>query len=270
MAKNFWSNVNKVITDSDLVMMVLDARIPELTLNHEIEKKIMKLNRNIIFIINKCDLIDKKHAEEIKKSIPNSVFISTKKHFGATILKKKIMHFASKKQSNDDVEIRNRSLIVAVVGYPNTGKSSVINMLAGKGKTKTSSYAGYTKGLQKVRISPKVMLFDSPGVISFENKDQIKQVILGSLNPANLEDIDLYAYELIKYLNEIIQIHYFDSFDKNLDDENLLIKISEKFNYKKKGNEFDINKASEKLILDWQKGKINMVVCDVLDKSEDF
>jgi len=62
-----------------------------------------------------------------------------------------------------------------LIGYPNTGKSSVINMITRRGVAKTAKQAGFTKGMQKIRMDDKILILDTPGVIpvskySTENK----------------------------------------------------------------------------------------------------
>jgi ribosome biogenesis GTPase A len=58
-----------------------------------------------------------------------------------------------------------RGVQIAVIGYPNTGKSSLINFLIGRSSTPVSQQSGFTKGIQKLRLSTGIFLMDSPGVI---------------------------------------------------------------------------------------------------------
>ena len=75
---NYWKIVNRVIHDSDIILLVLDSRLPHLTRNIEIENKVKKAQKNIIYVINKCDLIEKKLSDQLKKEINQSVFVSGK------------------------------------------------------------------------------------------------------------------------------------------------------------------------------------------------
>ena len=156
---NFWRKVNEVIRDADVLLEVVDARLVDLTRNEEIETKIERAGKKLIIVANKCDLISKEEAERIKKSIKNSIFMSAKDKEGTKKLKEAIFKTAKKDQ-----------VVVGVLGYPNTGKSSVINSLRGKAVAKTSSQSGYTRGLQKVRISKRLVLLDTPGL--FPSKEQ--------------------------------------------------------------------------------------------------
>ena len=54
---------------------------------------------------------------------------------------------------------------VGLVGYPNVGKSSVINSLFGKKKVGVASMPGKTKHFQTLLYSERVTLVDCPGLV---------------------------------------------------------------------------------------------------------
>ena len=150
---SYWRHVNRVLKEADLIIEVLDARLIEETRNREIESKVKTLGKKLLFVINKCDLVNKAKLDEAKKTLKPCVFISSKDHLGTTILKKKILELS-----------KGQNVIVGVVGYPNVGKSSLINALSGRGAARTSSESGYTKGMQKIRVDNKILVLDTPGV----------------------------------------------------------------------------------------------------------
>ena len=88
--------VNKVIYESDIVLEILDARLIDASRNLELEMKIAKAEKVLLFVMNKCDLIDKLYLQQYKRKLRPSVFISSKKHLGGTILKKKILGLVKK------------------------------------------------------------------------------------------------------------------------------------------------------------------------------
>ncbi len=54
---------------------------------------------------------------------------------------------------------------MGMVGYPNVGKSSTINVLCGEKKVNVSMTPGKTKHLQTIKLSDQIMLCDCPGLV---------------------------------------------------------------------------------------------------------
>jgi len=244
MAKpNFWRIVYNVISQSDVILEILDARLIDETRNKEIEERVFDENKKLIHVINKIDLIDKNLIKEKLKELSNPVFVSSKERLGTTILKNKIMEVA-----------RRDNVVVGVVGYPNTGKSSVINAIAGSKKARTSPVSGFTKGIQKIKAGSRIILLDTPGVIPIDDNDVVKHALIGSKNAQNIKDADVVAIELIKALKGKVEKHYGVSVSD--DYEQTLEKIALKMNRLKKGGLPDLDGISKTIIMDWQRGRI--------------
>ncbi len=244
MAKpHFWSIVERVIGESDVVLEVLDARLIDETRNKEIEKIIEERHKKLIHVVNKIDLVDINSIKDKLKELTNPVFVSSKKRLGTSILKRKILEVG-----------RKETVLVGVVGYPNTGKSSVINGIAGSKKARTSPTSGFTKGVQKVKVSDRIMLLDTPGVIPIEDNDVIRHTLIGSKNPQAIKEPDLIAVHLIKLLHGRVEKHY--GVEVNDDPEVTLDNIARKMNRFRKGGVPDVDSASRTILMDWQRGKI--------------
>ncbi|PIN78790.1 GTPase [Candidatus Woesearchaeota archaeon CG10_big_fil_rev_8_21_14_0_10_34_8] len=243
---NFWRIVNAVIDKSDVLLEILDARLPYLTRNKEVEEKVGMTGKKLILVLNKADLIDQKTAEKYKKELSKEypvVFVSSTEHHGTKMLREKIL-----------IACKKESIVVGVLGYPNTGKSSVINVLKGRKSASTSSQSGHTRGLQKIRITNRILMLDSPGVLPFTEKDETKHVLIGTTT--NVKDPDVYACEIIKIYPYVIAKHY--DVESYSDEYDLLEKIAEKRNMKIKGGEVDVDRAARMVIRDWQTGKIKL------------
>lgn len=240
---NFWKLVNKVIREADILLLVLDARMPELTRNKELEQKIREKKKNLIFVLNKADLVSKEMNEKIKKDYDPCIFVSAKKKLGGTLLLKKILEIS-----------RGEECVVGVLGYPNTGKSSVINLLKGKKAASTSSYSGHTRGIQFVSAKGKIKLIDTPGVLEFNEKDIEKKIIIGAMNPQHVKEPDYYALKLIDQYPEMFEIYFGEKIE---DTYEFLEKIALKKNILVKGGEPDVNRLGRKILDDWQKGRIH-------------
>lgn len=247
---NYWDIVNRVITGADLLLFVLDARQPDATLNPEIERKIKHQRKQLVYVLNKCDLVSEEALADAAARLKPSVYVSCTKYYGATRLRHAILHYgmpAAQHYGHDSVR-------VGVIGYPNVGKSSVINLLRGKGVAGTSAEAGFTRGYQHIRLGRKILLIDTPGVLARERKDETAIAMLGAKNPSDLKDPDLAAIALIEELEGVIEKHYGVLPAKDM--EETLERIARKHNYLKKGGKPDIDRISRRIIQDWQHGKI--------------
>jgi ribosome biogenesis GTPase A len=249
---NFWRIVNHVIDDASVIIIVADARMPEESINHEILRKIEKAGKKYVIAFNKCDLLTPEGAEILNKSLQkydHTIKISAKDHKNTMVLLRKINEI-----------VRGEEAVVGIVGYPNTGKSSLINAIKGSGAAPVSSRAGFTKALQKVRVTAKIFLLDTPGVIPEENKDNVQlQTMIASRNPDQLKDPEQNAILLITDLKGKVEEHYginTASFDNDDYLDLVLEAIAIKMNFKKKGNINDIRKAAVQVLDDWQRGKI--------------
>jgi ribosome biogenesis GTPase A len=138
--------------------------------------------------------------------------------------------------------------VIGVIGYPNVGKSSLINALKGKGSAKTSSEAGYTKAKQYLKVSKDILMMDTPGVIPKQETKDL--VLIGAKNPSNIPDPDLAVMELMEQKPEFFQKKYNIEIK---DKEKAIEEIAIKLNLKKKGGLPDIDRASRKILQDWLK-----------------
>lgn len=245
---NFWQIVNKVIDEADIILEVLDARMIEETRNKEIEDKVIAAGKVLVFVINKCDLADKDELERQKKLLRNSVFISATQRLGLSYLREKIGRFSPKKLPP------GKKIKIGVLGYPNTGKSTVINALKGHTAAKTSPASGFTKGIQLVRLNQRMYLIDSPGVIPYKEVNEFKHVMTGAKTQEHVKDPELAAMELIGKLGGLIEDYY--GVTRGHDEETALEDIARKMNKLRKGGKLDMHAAAVLIIRDWQKGKI--------------
>ena len=104
-------------------------------------------------------------------------------------------------------EAAHRFGFVAILGYPNVGKSSLINALKGRGAAKTSSVSGFTKHIQKIRTS-QIILLDTPGVIPYKENDRLKHNIIGTLDHNKEKNPDDVAMSLMEIFPGIIENYY--------------------------------------------------------------
>lgn len=191
----------KEITESlsriDVVIELLDARIPSSSRNPLINELIKDKNR--IIIINKSDLADpvitKKWTNYFNSQHGiTAIAISSisDKNPGRII---KICRDLCKEES----WFTRRPVKAMIAGIPNVGKSTLINKILGKKKTEVSNKPAVTKRFQRVSISKGFELIDTPGVLWPKFEDQTvgyKLAILGSIKDSilDIQDIARFAY----------------------------------------------------------------------------
>lgn len=180
--------VKKQVALCDLILEIGDARLPESSRNPELKKIIG--NKKTIFVVNKADLTDRMDQEKWltyyqSKNIP-AVFVAARYKQGFkelnSLLDKEIKILHSQMA---DRGRRPRPLRVMMVGIPNTGKSALLNSMAGSNKVKTGNKPGLTRSMQWVRTGENWELLDSPGILWPKLEDQdaaMKLAVVGSIS----------------------------------------------------------------------------------------
>ncbi|MHA1370848.1 MAG: YlqF/YawG family GTPase [Promethearchaeota archaeon] len=192
-----WSTLSKV----DLVLEVVDARNPNGMRSSRVEDYIRKTeNKFLMLILNKIDLVPRSAVsswvELLRREWP--VFsISALTQRQSSELLKAIQKLLAKHPLwvEDSVKMR-----VLVLGYPNSGKSTLINtLMKNKKRVGVSSQAGFTRGIQLVKLSNKIYLVDSPGVIPVDREDdEIYQALdTCSIIPEKIMDPESVVDEII-------------------------------------------------------------------------
>jgi ribosome biogenesis GTPase A len=248
---SYQTMVKDVIKQADVLLEVLDARFPDETRNSEVERDVARLKKPLIIVLNKCDLLSRETLEKTKSrfsKIAPTVYISSKERFGTTMLRHKILEVAN---------IKGRDILVGSLGYPNTGKSSVINAVAGKHKASTSPISGHTRGVQLVGAGSRIKFLDSPGVIPFGENDENIQGLLGVKDATHLQDPLGVALKIIEKLcaeNKTVLESFYNVTVEGQDYYDLLLLIGKKSNLLKKKGEVDDSRTATRIINDWQKG----------------
>ncbi|MDH3352966.1 MAG: 50S ribosome-binding GTPase [Nanoarchaeota archaeon] len=246
----FWPVVMNVLRNSDVVLLLVDARMPDITQNSEIVEKVKATSdKRLIFVFNKSDLISRKDIEKLKDEYPNAFFISATKKIGVGKLRATLKNMAD--------NWHRPSLRVGLVGYPNIGKSTLINLLAPEAKAKVSPVSGTTKKTQWVRTG-RLRIMDSPGVIPYGDK-KVQIGMTASKDPHKIRNPEKVAIKIIEFIMEknpkVLEKMYGA---KGEDAYEVFEEIARKKGFLIKGGETDENRTAIKVIDDWQKGKTNL------------
>ncbi len=250
MGKGFTARVKRVISEADIILEVVDSRFPQETRNHWMEQTIVEKKKKLIIIANKADLVSVEKVRRVKRKLAKEfpcVFVSAKERFG----KKKLLEEIGKASHKKEIKI-------GIIGYPNTGKSSITNMLRGKKVAKTSRKAGFTRGEQLIRINAKTTLIDTPGVIPADESDEFSLFLVGSKNPQDLSDHELIALKLIEFLARespgALEKRY--GVELPAEPENVLEQIAVNRKKLAKGGTPNLNSAARLILEDWGRNKI--------------
>lgn len=237
-----WDLVIMSIKESDMVLEVIDARVARETRSIKLEELVERMGKKLIIVINKTDLVPDDFEKKIRAELKcehEVVSVSARGRKGTGYLKGAIKKYYPK--------------LVCVVGYPNCGKSSIINMLAHSSGAKTSSVPGYTKHAQWIRLSKETKLLDTPGVVPSDEKFS---VFTGSVRPEKLKVAELAAARLLVKIKDGEGTNIEELYKVPLEDvDEFLPALALKRNYLMKGG-VDVERAARQVIRDWNTGKL--------------
>ena len=252
--------LKKAISKVDVVWEILDARLPNASANPFVNKICKDKFR--LKVLNKNDLADPEQTklwldyfETQKKNPAISICGSQKSQvYGA------LNYCVSKINRN-----RARKLKVMVLGIPNTGKSTILNSLAGKKIAKTGNVPAITRHQQRTSLKNNIDIYDTPGILWPVIEPLKKAYILaasGAISDTAIDynDIAFFAAGLlIKRYPELLMQRY--PFLETLpnDELTLIEKIGSARGCLKKGGIIDYQKASEALIRELRAGKIGKI-----------
>ncbi|KAG2442233.1 hypothetical protein HYH02_009717 [Chlamydomonas schloesseri] len=255
-SKRIWGELYKVLDSSDVIVQVLDARDPNGTRCTFLEQHIRKhlRHKHIILLLNKCDLVPswvtKRWLHYLSRDFPVLAFhASITNPFGKGALLSLLRQLARLRSDK-------QAISVGFVGYPNVGKSSVINTLRTKKVCKAAPIPGETKVWQYITLMKRIFCIDCPGVVYNRTNDTPTDLVLkGVVRVENLEDATHHVDPVLKrvkpeYLRRAYKIKEWT------DTEDFLAQLARLTGKLLKGGEPDLNTAARMILYDWQRGKV--------------
>ncbi|XP_018412743.1 PREDICTED: nucleolar GTP-binding protein 2 isoform X1 [Nanorana parkeri] len=258
-SKRIWGELYKVIDSSDVIIQVLDARDPMGTRSSHIEAYIKKEKpwKHLLFVLNKCDLIPtwatKRWVACLSEEYPTLAFHSSLTNsFGKGAFIQLLRQFGK-------LHTDKKQISVGFIGYPNVGKSSVINTLRSKKVCNVAPIAGETKVWQYITLMRRIFLIDCPGVVYPSGDSETDIVLKGVVQVEKIkcpEDHIAAVLERAKpeYLSKAYKIESWENA------EDFLEKLAFKTGKLLKGGEPDRQTVSKMVLNDWQRGRIPFFV----------
>ncbi|KAJ9059655.1 nuclear GTP-binding protein nug1 [Entomophthora muscae] len=278
--KAYFKEFKKVLDGADVLLEVLDARDPLGCRTRNIERLILNdPNKRVILVLNKIDLIPTDVADAwikyLRKDFPTIGFKSSTQNQRTNIGQSKI-HV-----KNADTDLLSKSstvgadslikllknysrsqniktsLTVGVIGYPNVGKSSLINSLKRSKVCGVGSRPGFTKVAQEIHLDAKLKLLDCPGIVfGGDSKSGAGDVLLRNCIKVELLDDPISAvdYLLNKTKWHYVMMHY--ELPAFSDVKGFLVELSRRRQLVKKNGILDLESTARMVLRDWNSGSI--------------
>ncbi|CAG8455675.1 2175_t:CDS:2 [Ambispora leptoticha] len=267
-SKRIWNELYKVIDSSDVVIHVLDARDPIGTRCKNVEQYLKKeaSHKHLVFLLNKCDLVPTwvtaKWVAVLSQEYPTLAFhASINNSFGKGSLIQLLRQFAS-------LHSDKKQISVGFIGYPNTGKSSIINTLQNKKVCNVAPIPGETKVWQYITLMKRIYLIDCPGIVPPSLEDTETDIVMkGVVRIENLKTPEDYIIEVLKRVRKdyIQRTYEISEWEDHID---FLGQYAQKTGKLLKKGEPDIHTVSKMILNDWLRGKIPYFTLPPSDEKE--
>jgi len=257
----------------DGAVVIMDARCPEACVNRK--HTALFSAKPLLYVLNKSDLSDTGAVtawlEFMKKRGQNAIAVCANRPKDITALKGAIAKLFAEKRERNAKKGVNMPMRVMVAGIPNTGKSTLINALAGEKRAQTGDKAGVTRGKQWIRVGD-LELLDTPGTMppAFDNQTLAKHLAyVGSINDDILDMDDLSLELLWEIYTGKYQAVLTEKYGVTGQEETplqLLDCVVKRRGFLLRGGEYDYDRAARAVIDDFRKGRLGGVSLELPPK----
>ena len=266
--------ISENLSNADIILEVLDARIPLSSRNPEIER--LTAGKPRLVLLNKCSLADEKKTDAFRAyfSGKDTVCIAIDCITGqgmsriAPAMREMLREKIERWEAKGMIGRRFRAM---VLGVPNVGKSSLINRIAGGKRTKVENRPGVTMNKQWVPTTLGFDLMDMPGVLwpKFEDASVGENLALTGAIKDDILDIESLALVLCARLRR----YYPDLFaaryklgdllnESELSPLDLFMTVGKKRGFLISGGEVDTERTAAVLIDEFRSAKIGRITLD--------
>jgi len=256
--------IKQLLPQIDLIIEVLDARIPFSSQNPMLSS--LRGDKPCIRVLSKMDLADPVMTQHWQDYLEREEGVKTLAV--TTQQPEKIKQIAALCHKMIPDKGSNDKLIKAmIIGIPNVGKSTLINILADRIIAKTGNEPAVTKRQQRIRLGDNIVLSDTPGVLwgNVENKNSgYRLAATGAIKDTAMEYADV-AFFVAEYLLEcypqqLKQRYQLDDIPANESD--LMTLIGRRRGCLRAGKQIDMEKTAKILIAEFRAGVIGNITLE--------
>lgn len=276
------NDTKALLPQVDMVIETCDARIPFASRNPELSQIIGKKPR--LIVLNKADLADpaktSQWIEALRKENTSAVAVEATNRKGLDKVVSESVKLCKDVLERAEAKGRTgRPVRAMVVGVPNTGKSTLINVLAGRKAAVTGNKPGVTRDPKWIKTSGRLELMDMPGVLWPKIQSHRMGVCLSAAGSVKDEVNDLVAvaYDTMKMLNDLypdlmearygIDLSEFevtaDEFGYSDKDYELFLEMAKKRGCIMSGGRIDEDRFAKLLLDDFRTGRIGRISLEI-------
>lgn len=268
----FYHEFRQVVGCSDVILVVLDARDPEGCRVKVVEELVAASGgqKRLVLVLNKIDLVPRPVVTQwlahLRRELPAVAFksstqgnaasgaasaMSSGECLGADMLIQLLKNYC--RNLNIKTSIR-----VGVVGYPNVGKSSLINSLKRSKVCKVGATPGVTTASQEIHLDKNIKLLDCPGIVFASPSDTDELAHLFLRNCVRVEQLEdpIAPVELILQRATPEQLMMLYTIPRFEGTQQFLIQVAKHQGKLKKGGIPNLEAAAKSVLADWNQGKI--------------
>lgn len=190
-------DITTAVKQVDAIVEIVDARLPYASENPMLNKLIGETPR--VRVLNKADLADPAVSERwmtwhAEQGIACMLFDKDDAGALKTLLRRSTTALPPRS---------SRANRLMIVGIPNVGKSTIINLLAGRKIAKVGNEPAVTKARQEIKLGDNLVLYDTPGILWPRLEDQqaaYRLAVSGAIRNTAIElgDIGLFAVQWLQ------------------------------------------------------------------------
>ena len=249
--------------NTDLVIEVLDARLPEASCNPMVEQLRVFRQRPCLKILNKVDLADPVatqawaayyNAQQGVTAYP----MTTKKPADVARIPDMCLKLAPHRG------VPTKPLRIMIMGIPNVGKSTLMNALLKKRVAKVGDEPAVTKAQQKLYLGKNIVLVDTPGMLWPKIEMPSDGLMLAASHAIGSNA--LIEEEVAVYLGGLLLEHYphlltarYGFKTEGMDAVGVVEGVAARRGFRVKGGEFDFEKAAHTLLQDYRSGALGRI-----------